>query len=659
MKKLLLSLALIVSIGTINAQNIYNYGFSGTTADLTTAGWSLNNQSGLPSTSATAGLWRISNYVSAASVAGITSHYSNNDIPVGTNIPVPNGQAGGANSFCKVNFNSTTDLSATGSTISNWLISPVVNVKNGDVVTFYTRSIRAVTSAWGDSLQLRMSTDGAFTAEPSTGPTDIGSYTTIVANVNPTIGAATYPVTWTKFTYTISGLSVPTDVKFGFRYYVTTAGFNAPKGDDIGIDTFSVDTPEACAPPTALVASLTNPTGSTISWTATATPPANGYEYYYSTTNTDPTVATVAQGTTAAGITTKTLTGLMNNTSYYVWVRSVCSATEKSSWSVTPATFNTTPLPGCVTLTAPLNAATGIALTLVDGAGANVNGYPLGTRFTSSPIAWTAPTSGGAVVGYNIYLGLTASNLPFFGSLSNATATGVNLPGLLYGTTYYWKVLPTNAGGEAVGCTTIFSFTTSVATSCLNNDYAKWPTATYTLVNVNGTANIIATDCFGSEYSEVNVTAGQTYEFSSSVATDYITISKDGGLTSVAFGITPVLHTNTTAGTVRFYTHLNNKCEDINVNRSRIVRAGGALATDTFSSVNFKSFPNPVKDVLNLSYDKNITNVAVINLLGQEVLSSKLNTQEAKIDMSGLAAGAYMVKVTADNEVKTIKVIKE
>ena len=83
------------------------------------------------------------------------------------------------------------------------------------------------------------------------------------------------------------------------------------------------------------------------------------------------------------------------------------------------------------------------------------------------------------------------------------------------------------------------------------------------------------------------------------------------------------------------------------------------LASDNFDITKFKSFPNPVKDILNLSYDKNIIKVSVINLLGQEVLSAVVNSNEAKVDMSSLTAGAYMVKIAADNEVKTVKVIKE
>ena len=83
------------------------------------------------------------------------------------------------------------------------------------------------------------------------------------------------------------------------------------------------------------------------------------------------------------------------------------------------------------------------------------------------------------------------------------------------------------------------------------------------------------------------------------------------------------------------------------------------LSNSAFESGSFKSFPNPVKNVLNLSYDKNISNVAVFNIVGQEVMTKVVNANQSQIDMSNLSAGTYLVKVTADNQVKTIKVIKE
>ena len=63
--------------------------------------------------------------------------------------------------------------------------------------------------------------------------------------------------------------------------------------------------------------------------------------------------------------------------------------------------------------------------------------------------------------------------------------------------------------------------------------------------------------------------------------------------------------------------------------------------------------------MLNLSYTQNISSVVVFNLLGQEVVSRTVNANQSQIDMSHLPTGTYMVKVTADNQVKTIKVIKE
>lgn len=84
-----------------------------------------------------------------------------------------------------------------------------------------------------------------------------------------------------------------------------------------------------------------------------------------------------------------------------------------------------------------------------------------------------------------------------------------------------------------------------------------------------------------------------------------------------------------------------------------------SLGNNSFDSSNFRYYPNPIKNNLNLSYNKEISNVEVFNLLGQKVISNVINANEAQIDMSNLTEGAYMVKVTSDNQVKTIKVIKE
>ena len=84
-----------------------------------------------------------------------------------------------------------------------------------------------------------------------------------------------------------------------------------------------------------------------------------------------------------------------------------------------------------------------------------------------------------------------------------------------------------------------------------------------------------------------------------------------------------------------------------------------SLSSGSFDNNNFMAYPNPVKDVLNLSYTSEISTVRVMNMLGQEVISRNLNATTAQVDMSQLSAGTYIVNVTIGDTVKTIKVVKQ
>lgn len=239
MKKFLISLLLIPIAGF--SQNLYNYGFSGTTSNLTTAGWVLTNQS----TPTSATLWSVASYIPVVIDAAATPPVNNLSfgtvvLPEGATCPPPYGQAGGENSFTLVNFTSTTGAG----TISNWMISPVVTVKNGDVVSFFARLGKipgSPGSQFPDRLQLRMSTTGASTVNPSTGSAGLGSFTTLLFDVNPTLVVNVFPQVWTQYTATISGLPNDTAVKFGFRYFVTNGGPSGANSDIMGVDIFSVD----------------------------------------------------------------------------------------------------------------------------------------------------------------------------------------------------------------------------------------------------------------------------------------------------------------------------------------------------------------------------------------------------------------------------------
>lgn len=102
-------------------------------------------------------------------------------------------------------------------------------------------------------------------------------------------------------------------------------------------------------------------------------------------------------------------------------------------------TYIAPPVPDCATLNSPANA--------------EMNLCP----YQDLELSWTPAITGGPPsLGFDVYLG-TSPTPPF---LANTLSTSYNVSGLSPNTTYYWKIVPKNPSGDAVGCTT-FSFTTS------------------------------------------------------------------------------------------------------------------------------------------------------------------------------------------------------
>jgi len=83
------------------------------------------------------------------------------------------------------------------------------------------------------------------------------------------------------------------------------------------------------------------------------------------------------------------------------------------------------------------------------------------------------------------------------------------------------------------------------------------------------------------------------------------------------------------------------------------------LGINDFDSANFKYYPNPVTDRLSIAYSDTISEVIVYNILGQQVIINRPNATQTQIDLSQLNAGTYVVKVTLNNLVKSVKVIKQ
>ncbi|MDB9859472.1 PKD domain-containing protein, partial [Flavobacteriaceae bacterium] len=161
-----------------------------------------------------------------------------------------------------------------------------------------------------------------------------------------------------------------------------------------------------------------------LSWTA-----ANGatsYKVYFDDSNATTLIYTGSNTSIAAPT-------LQNGTQYY-WKVVATNDSGDATGCGNAISFTTiVAAPGCATGLTPTNETTDVSLT--------------------PTLSWSAATG---ATGYKVYYGLDSGTSIYFGETAN---TSVTLPQLGYETQYFWKVVPTNAGGDASGCSVI-SFTT-------------------------------------------------------------------------------------------------------------------------------------------------------------------------------------------------------
>ena len=155
-------------------------------------------------------------------------------------------QAGADTSYIGANFNN-----AVGSvTISNWLISPVVQFGTGSQLRFWSR-VNTGPIVYPDRLEIRASTGGTSTGGSST---TTGDFSVLLGTINPTSTAATgtcavpaaapnaggYPDAWCEYLLTnAEGIPTTGSGRIAFRYFVANGGSTGANSDYIGIDTFS------------------------------------------------------------------------------------------------------------------------------------------------------------------------------------------------------------------------------------------------------------------------------------------------------------------------------------------------------------------------------------------------------------------------------------
>ncbi|MEG1591557.1 fibronectin type III domain-containing protein [Chryseobacterium sp.] len=161
-----------------------------------------------------------------------------------------------------------------------------------------------------------------------TGLTDIG-YVTNDADAASFVNIQSINITNTIYDGYEYTVVVPNTVPANARLAIRNGGTTTVT---LYFDNVYWEPKATCLVPTNLA--LSNVTSATVdmTWTVPTVAPAMGYDIYYSTNNTPPTATTTPN---LIGITANpyTLQGLNSATTYYIWIRSRCSATDQSMWT--------------------------------------------------------------------------------------------------------------------------------------------------------------------------------------------------------------------------------------------------------------------------------------------------------------------------------------
>lgn len=197
-----------------------------------------------------------------------------------------------------------------GATAHNdFLVTPQFTVVAGvsDKLTFWGRSRDPL---YPETIAVKASTTTATVA----------AFTTVLAaSIAPASGASFYKYTIDLAPYV------------GQTLYV---GFQSTTTDKFvfDIDNVVLGSTVACLEPTSPLTLSPTSSSVTVSWTASASAPAQGYDIFHSASGTAPASDATPSLSVEAGVTTGTIPGLTPGTKYYFYVRSKCSPTVSSVW---------------------------------------------------------------------------------------------------------------------------------------------------------------------------------------------------------------------------------------------------------------------------------------------------------------------------------------
>ncbi|MBX3162852.1 MAG: T9SS type A sorting domain-containing protein [Bacteroidetes bacterium] len=668
---------------TVNAQLVLQENF---TAPMTSwlnasaTGWTVTNQSVPTGTAADQG-WQ----------QGCTIALGGNNI-----MPTAyNGNGGAGGDFASVGtaggFSSI--IQTTSGQVSNWLISPAVTIQDGYVFQFATRTGNTQSFNGGtvnvspDRLQLRMSTTGSAYTSPA-GPTGIGSFNTLLFDVNPaystsTVGAVVNGTTtngyrqngWTVYTVQITGVPTPVTGRFAFRYFVENAAASGSisstqRGLWIGIDGVKYTGP--CITPT--VSNYTTCANTTVTMTTQGGAgthyqwEANGVTTFTTPPNTSPIFTTPGSGTTVFTITAIDGTNLCANeyttASVTVGNNLVFNAVASPSvycpdeleddlsfnvnpvWSSIATSYSifapsnpTSPGTQNYTITLYNGTCSGNAVTPVSVLPApTITTAPLNGLCTGMNGTVTLAVSGGTLYAWNVEL--LSSIVQTTSNLNITASATMNIPA----GTYTYAVV----GQGSNGC----------ISEIVNSSFDVHPTPTISIVSPITTG--IYTLCPGVNTS-FSATGIGSFSWSALVGSGTISIAVENStLNPLTFTASlPAGSASQYNATITVNGTSDEGCPAAPKSMAiRVVKAGCDIGIGDINENSAVSvYPNPFTNELHITALNG--RVEIYNTLGQLVINVAVKENGA-INTDNLVKGVYILKAFNEKgqEVKATKLMK-
>jgi hypothetical protein len=85
------------------------------------------------------------------------------------------------------------------------------------------------------------------------------------------------------------------------------------------------------------------------------------------------------------------------------------------------------------------------------------------------------------------------------------------------------------------------------------------------------------------------------------------------------------------------------------------------LSTNQNSVTNFSITPNPTKGDIHVNWDNNYTNIKyqIYDVLGKLVSEKQILNKGETISLGSLNYGFYFLKISTENSIQTIKIVKQ